>query len=164
MNRRDFLRSSSAVVAGLGMPQDLFAQPVPAARGANVASWDAGSVAHILPQVSDTRMLVKVSLRVPLASEPILDINGTTVRGRMTDTHGEHWQFYASDLKPNQRYTLSLRSGSGAALCEPWELATFRFARSARRRCAFCFLPVLADMRVLAFCRVQYAIGCFGAP
>lgn len=124
MNRREFLRSSSIAATELGMPQELFAQPVAATASAN-ATFDAGSVQHILPQVSDTRMLVKVSLRAPLATEPILDIGGTTVRGKITDTRGEHWQFYATDLRPHQRYTLSLRAGSGAALCEPWQLATF---------------------------------------
>ena len=43
MNRREFLRSSSVAVAGLGMPQELFAQPVAAAALANV-TFDAGRV------------------------------------------------------------------------------------------------------------------------
>src|SRR4029077_15039851 len=41
---------------------------------------------------------------------PALDIGGTTVHGKITDTRGEHWQFYATDLRPHQRYTLSLRA------------------------------------------------------
>jgi hypothetical protein len=33
------------------------------------ATWDAGSVLHILPQVSDTRMLVKASFSTPADAE-----------------------------------------------------------------------------------------------
>src|SRR5262249_27749604 len=81
MNRRDFLRSSSAAAFGLGMPADLFAQsprPAPPTDG----RWDAGSVLHILPQVSDTRMLVKASFGAPLMSAPSLRVGDAMVRGR----------------------------------------------------------------------------------
>ena len=56
MNRRDFLRSSSAATFGLGMPAELFAQPTQTATPA-AQTWDPGRVLHILPQVSDTRTL-----------------------------------------------------------------------------------------------------------
>src|SRR5438094_679811 len=124
IDRRDFLRASSTAVFGLGMPAELFAQPrAPSAR-ANV-TWDAGSVMHLLPQVSDTRMLVKGSFNAPLMSEPSLRIGNNTIRGRMSDTRGEHWQFHATGLRPGQRYTLSLTGRGGRALCQPWELSTF---------------------------------------
>src|SRR3954453_14520936 len=122
MNRRKFLLSSSAAAFGLGIPEKLFAQPANGGPGAN---WDAGSVLHILPQVSDTRMLVKASFNAPLMSEPSLQIGDTIVRGRMSDTRGEHWQFHATDLRPSQRYKLSLTGPGGRSLCEPWELSTF---------------------------------------
>jgi hypothetical protein len=124
MNRRDFLRSSSAAAFGFGMQAELFAQPVSAPVRTD-AAWDAGSVLHILPQVSDTRMLVKASFKAPLMGEPSLRVGDLTVRGRMSDTGGEQWQFYASGLQPGRRYTLSLAASDGRAQCEPWELSTF---------------------------------------
>ena len=123
MDRRAFLKSSSAAAFGLGMSAEVLVQRVQA-QAPTGATWDAGSVLHILPQVSDTRMLVKTSFNMPLISEPSLRIGDMTVRGRMSDTRGEHWQFHASGLRPGQRYMLSLTAGSGAALCEPWELST----------------------------------------
>ena len=138
MDRREFLKSSSAAAFGLGMSAELLAQPAQA-QAPTRAIWDAGSVLHILPQVSDTRMLVKASFNTPLISEPSLRIGDTTVRGRTSDTRGEHWQFHVSGLRPGQRYMLSLTAGSGAALCEPWELSTFpgRDERPQRARILF---------------------------
>src|SRR5215831_18359979 len=107
MDRREFLKSSSAAAFGLGMSTELLAQPVQA-QAPTRAAWDAGSLRHILPQVSDTRMLVKASFNTPLVSEPSLRVGDTTVRGRMSDTRGEHWQFHANGLRPGQRYMLSL--------------------------------------------------------
>jgi hypothetical protein len=106
------------------MPTDLFAQPVsmPARKD---ETWDAGKVRHILPQVSATGLLVKTSFGEPLVDEPSLRVGDTTVRGRMSDTHGEYCQFYVADLQPGRRYTLSLFGKSGRALCQPWELSTF---------------------------------------
>src|SRR5450755_2846781 len=115
MDRREFLRSSSAVAFGLGMSGELLAQPVSAPARSD-ATWDAGSVLHILPQVSDTRVLIKASFDAPLAGEPSLRIGDTTVRGRMNDTGGTHWQFQATGLRPGQRYTLSLTGPGGRAL------------------------------------------------
>jgi hypothetical protein len=82
-------------------------------------------VRHLLPQVSDSRMLIKASFNTPLTSAPTLRIGNVTVRGRMGDTRGEHWHFYASDLRPGRRYTLALAGSKGRALCAPWELSTF---------------------------------------
>ena len=123
-NRRDFLRGSSvaAAAASLALPADLMAasaQPMPA-RG-----WDAGSIQHLLPTVSDSRMLIKASFRTPLMEAPTLHIGGTAVRGRMTDTRGEFWQFHVADLKPGRPYMLALGGSRGRALCEPWSVATF---------------------------------------
>jgi hypothetical protein len=124
MNRRDFLRASSTAAFGLGMPVELLAQSSQTPAPANTI-WDAGSVLHILPQVSDTRMLVKASFKAPLLSEPSLHVGDTAVRGRMSDTGGEHWQFYVTGLQSGRRYMLSLTGDRGRALCEPWELSTF---------------------------------------
>src|SRR5882724_7839308 len=122
--RRKFLRASSAVALSAAIPADLFAQAA-AAPSPSTPAWDPGSVRHLLPTVSDSRMLVKVSFSAPLAEAPVLRVGGATVRGRMSDTRGEFWQFYATDLKPGSPYRLALADDRGRALCEPWELATF---------------------------------------
>jgi hypothetical protein len=124
MNRRDFLRSTSAAAFGLGMPSELFAQSVSAPTSSS-ETWDAGKVLHILPQASATRILVKASFKEPLASAPSLQVGETAVRGRMSDTRGEFWQFHIADLQPGRRHTLSLRDTTGRSLCQPWELSTF---------------------------------------
>src|SRR4051812_9689471 len=106
MNRRDFLRSSTIAAVRLRISAELTARHAKAQQQA--ATWDGGSVRHILPQVSDTRMLIKASFSGPLMSEPTLHIDNTTVRGHMSDTHGEFWQFHATGLRPAQRYQLAL--------------------------------------------------------
>ena len=123
IDRRNFLRSSAAASLSVVVPADLIAQAatsaVPASR------WDAGALRNVLPTVSDSRILIKVSLEAPLTEAPTLRVGGTAVRGRMGDTHGEHWHFYATDLLPGRPYQLSLVGARGETLCEPWELATF---------------------------------------
>ncbi len=123
-DRREFLRASAAAALWVNAPADLLAQsaqaPVPAG-----GAWDPGRVRHLLPSVSDTRMLIKTSFAEPLAEAPTLRVGSLSVRGRMGDTRGEHWHFYATDLEPGRRYSLSLAGENGRALCEPWELATF---------------------------------------
>ena len=87
--------------------------------------WDAGAVRHLLPTVSDSRVLVKVSFDRPLSAAPRMRIGSTEVAGSMNDTSGEHWQFHAAGLEPGRRYELSLVAAGGGALCEPWPLSTF---------------------------------------
>jgi len=70
-------------------------------------------------------MLIKASFKAPLEGTPRLRVGDHTVPGRMGDTRGEHWHFYATDLLPGRRYPLSLISSTGRSLCQPWELATF---------------------------------------
>ncbi|MCY4372541.1 MAG: hypothetical protein OXC31_02135, partial [Spirochaetaceae bacterium] len=67
----------------------------PAAQG-----WDAGRVRHLLPGVSDSRILLKASFDGPLSGTPVLRVGTTDVPGRMTDTAGEYWQFHAAGLAP----------------------------------------------------------------
>jgi hypothetical protein len=123
-NRREFLRATSAVALSAAVPADLFAQsattPVPSGTG-----WDPGSVRHLLPTVSDSRILIKASFSGPLADTPVLRVGDLAVNGRMGDSRGEHWHFHATDLLPGRSYPLSLVGGNGRALCQPWELATF---------------------------------------
>src|SRR5215216_551395 len=122
IDRRDFLRSSAAVGFSLTAPADLLAQT--ATSPSPASTWDAGQVRHLLPAVSDTRMLIEASFNTPLMTVPILRVGSTTAHGRMGDTRGEHWHFYVTDLAPGRPYTLSLLDGNRAALCQPWELAT----------------------------------------
>ena len=123
-NRREFLRASAAAALSAAVPADLFAQSE-TAQSPPGTNWDSGSVRHLLPTVSDSRMLIKVSFTAPMEGEPRLRVGDLTVRGRMGDTRGEHWHFYATDLAPGRRYPLSLVGGNGRALCQPWDLATF---------------------------------------
>jgi len=119
INRRDFLRSSSAAALGFGVAIEARAQTP------SSADWDAGSLRHLLPTVSDTRMLIKASFSAPLDEAPSLRVGDLVVRGQMTDTRGGYWSFDADGLQPNRRYALSLVAARGRALAAPWELATF---------------------------------------
>ncbi len=101
---------------------DVLAAPVASPQ---VRDWDAGLVSHLLPTVSDARVLLKASFARPLAGLPVLRIGARAYPGRMTDTAGEHWQFLATDLEPGSTHTLALVDDRGASLCEPWPLATF---------------------------------------
>jgi hypothetical protein len=122
VHRRDFLRNSTAASLWLTAPPELIAQ---AARERTNDEWDAGAVRCILPTVSDSRMLIKISLAAPLSAVPTLHVDGTSVRGQMGDTRGEHWHFYATGLNPGRPYRLSLAGERGRLLCEPWLLSTF---------------------------------------
>ena len=159
VDRREFLRGSSVAAAAASMtwPADLMAAKAVAPSG----GWDPGSVRHLLPTASHNRLLVKASFRTPLLEAPTLRIAGTSVRGRMTDTRGEFWQFHAADLKPGRPYTLALSGNRGRALCEPWSVATFPgpdeqpqsfrvlFYTCAGGHEAFAFLPASVRNRLL---------------
>ncbi len=121
MDRRNFLRASSAAMLGFGLPGEVLAQT----PTRNDSQWDAGSLRHLLPQVSEKEMLIKASFSVPMLDAPTLRVGDLSVRGRMSDTRGEHWHFHAGGLQPGRRHTLSLATTDGRALAAPWELATF---------------------------------------
>jgi hypothetical protein len=122
-DRRDFLRGTAASALTVAAPADLLAQ---AAKSAAPASaWDSGALRHLLPTVSHDRILIKASFNAPLTDAPTLRIDSTSVRGRMGDTRGEHWHFYATGLKPGRPHRLSLVGPKGRPLCQPWKLATF---------------------------------------
>ncbi len=122
MDRRDFLLGSMGAAILASWPAESFAQPRPLS---SPGAWDSGRVRHLLPTVSDTRMLIKASFTSPLTAPPTLRVGATSVRGRMNDTAGECWQFYTAGLTPSRRYPLSLADSRGASLCQPWELSTF---------------------------------------
>ena len=161
MDRRDFLRMSSAGTALAAVSPGLLAQ---SAKGTAGAAWDRGRVLHLLPTVSDQEILIKASFEGALSAAPVLRAGGKSVVGTMTDTRGEHWQFHAKGLEPGRRYDLALVGGAksgGKPLCEPWELATFPApdARPERVRVLFytcagghdqlTFLPAAIRNRLL---------------
>src|SRR5262245_31815189 len=122
MDRRQFLTGTMGSLVLAARPAELFAQ-----RGAAPASagWDSGQLRHLLPTVSDSQMLIKASFLRPLTAAPSLRIGSTTIRGQMSDTAGECWQFRAAGLRPGQSYRLALTGANGQALCQPWDLSTF---------------------------------------
>ena len=111
VSRRQFLRGTGLAAWSLAAPSDLLAQPSGASAAAG--AWDPGVVRHVLPTVSDTRMLIKASFAAPLAETPILRVGGASVRGRMSDTRGEFWQFHATDLAAGRSYQLALVDSNG---------------------------------------------------
>ena len=124
INRRRFLAGSAGAMGAAyfgRLPLEAMAQErAPADR-----EWNAGLVRHILPTVSDSRILLKVSFDRPLSDTPTLRIGTSAFPGKMSDTAGEYWQFHAGQLQPGRPYTLSLQDSSGESLCEPWPLSTF---------------------------------------
>jgi hypothetical protein len=136
MDRREFLTGTLGAAILSSRSADSLAQgsQTPPTQG-----WDTGQVRHILPTVSDTRMLVKASFTRPLGSAPALHIGARSVRGRMTDTAGEFWEFFAAGLSPGQRYMLSLVAANGRSLCQPWPLSTFPSAENQPTQCRVLF-------------------------
>ncbi|MGH9646913.1 MAG: alkaline phosphatase D family protein [Bryobacteraceae bacterium] len=128
MDRRDFLRGGMGAAILAARPADSFAQnrtPTPD------QSWDAGQLRHLLPAVSDTRILIKASFAKPLTGAPTLHVGASTFRGSMNDTEGAFWQFDAGGLQPGRRHSLSLTGADAKSLCESWDLSTFP-ARTSR--------------------------------
>ena len=139
VDRRKFLAGSAGALGAAvfgRLPLDRLAAQAAAPA---VQDWDAGRVRHLLPAVSDSRLLLKASFDRPLSAAPTLRIGTTSVTGRMNDTAGEYWQFYATGLEPARRYSLSLVAGDGAALCAPWDLSTFPAPDARPERCRVLF-------------------------
>lgn len=129
MDRRRFLRSSAtgAAAAWLGSwPWQALQAQTPASPQNN---WNGGNLRHLLPTVSDSRLLIKTSFARALTSTPRLRLqsggSSTFIDGYRNDTAGEFWQFYAEDLRPATTYELSLLDSGGKALCDGWSLRTF---------------------------------------
>ncbi|MHA1232263.1 MAG: hypothetical protein ACTSPQ_16640 [Candidatus Helarchaeota archaeon] len=95
--------------------------------------WNSGKVVHILPAVSDNRILLKVSFSEPI-NNPKLKANGTYFPGVQTDTKGYFWYFDATHLNPNNTYSLELEDSSGNPLCDSWTIKTFPPHYSEPRR------------------------------
>ncbi len=107
-------------------------------------TWDAGQVRHLLPAVSDTRILLKASFAKPQTEAPVLRIGHSKFRGTMNDTEGVFWQFHATGLEPGKTYSLSLAGAHGKNLCQPWNLTTFPPGPRSHRAFAFSSSPAPA--------------------
>lgn len=104
MRRREFLIGAAAV-------------------SASAAGWQSGRVAHLLPAVSDRRLLLKTSFTEPQAQAPLLQLDSRRpVAGRKGDTRGLFWSFDVDGLEPSRRYTLRLSGARGKPLCDDWPL------------------------------------------
>ena len=124
LERRKFLAGGAGALGAalLGdAPFDLLANYGPPEQ----SLWDAGLVRHLLPTVSDSRILVKASFTRPLSGAPILRVGARDFSGQMNGTDSSFWQFHATGLDPDRVHDLSLITSSGASLCEPWTLSTF---------------------------------------
>ena len=83
MDRRRFLTQTMGAAVLASLPADRFE---PVASEQIDAAWDRGQLKHLLPSVSDSRMLIKASFVRPLSSAPTLRIGTTPTIGVMTDT------------------------------------------------------------------------------
>ncbi|MHA1269270.1 MAG: hypothetical protein ACTSPY_05730 [Candidatus Helarchaeota archaeon] len=88
------------------------------------STWHHGNVVHILPTVSDNRILLKTSFDIHL-SNPQLNVNGTYYSGIQMDSFGYFWCFNAENLTANTTYQLVIENGTGYNLCDPWTIRTF---------------------------------------
>ena len=68
MNRRDFLSGTGGAALFATLPGELLAQANPPAS----STWNAGTLRHLLPTVSDSAILIKASFAEPLAAAPSL--------------------------------------------------------------------------------------------
>ncbi len=123
-NRRRLLQGAAAGAgaAALGFFGRAFAAQRTAEK--SVASWDSGSLAHILPAASHEQVLLKCSFLEPQKYAPVLHVGDQVVRGLNTDSNGSYWQFHSRGLKADTVYSLKLRSQNGRELCSPWPLRT----------------------------------------
>jgi hypothetical protein len=119
MRRRDFLRAGGALAAGLLVDGRA---ALPLAEPGD--GWDSGRVRHLLPAVSDSRFLIKLSLDAKPVAVPTLRVGSSQVEAVMTDTRGLFWSFDVPGLEPTTSYRLELRDGR-TPLCDPWTLGTF---------------------------------------
>lgn len=117
--------------------------------------WREGPLVHVLPSVSDDKILLKTSFERSLEN-PKLVISGENYPGTQLDTEGKFWRFYVENLNPNHSYNLVLVDYQGQNLCDPWSLKTFP---SPNKR------P--ENLKILAFtgsgghdaCRTWYGMG-----
>lgn len=114
VQRRTLLTLALGALGAAGLPAS--------ARAAD--GWHAGEVVHLIPTASHERLLLKVSVRQPLAQAPRLLVDGRATPGTMTDRIGRFWRFDARGLPSGTRHELQLVSADGRPLCDAWPLAT----------------------------------------
>ena len=125
VDRRKFLAGSAGAMGAAffrGAPLDALTSQIAPPQS---QTWDAGQVRHLLPTVSESRILLKVSFEQALSATPTLRVGARSFPGRMNDTGGRFWQFSATDLDAGAAHSLSLVAANGSSLCEPWTLSTF---------------------------------------
>lgn len=149
-DRRTFLKGTGAASLFLNAHSDLLATSANAATPSN-AVWDAGLVRHLLPQVSDTRLVIKASFARPLAEAPTLRVGSMRVRGQMSDTRGEFWQFHATGLRPSRPHRLALTDSGGRPMCQPWEISTFPAPDERPERFRVLFISCVGGHEAMKF-------------
>ena len=160
MDRRAFLAETFGATVLARVSADLLAQTgSPPAS----ASWDPGQVRHLLPTVSDTRMLIKVSFTQPLSASPMLRIGGQNGAGR-----DERYARASSGSSTRAASSPAgdIRSRStprGAALCQPWELSTLPDANARPDRFRVLFFTCAGGHDALGFVPPRHAIACCAA-
>ncbi|MEM6804153.1 MAG: alkaline phosphatase D family protein [Bacteroidota bacterium] len=120
MKRKEFLKNSIYLGAGLlfiGCLSDT------TQIGGEESSWRDGDVAHILPTVNHSRMLISTSYK-RVVRKPRLKVGSKVFSGQMRDTKGYFWQFDCQELEADTAYQLQVFEGQ-EALCDSWELKTF---------------------------------------
>ena len=112
MRRREFLQAAAGALAAPGL------------QAAPEATWEAGSVAHLLATASHRRILLKASFQAPLGRAPSLRVAKRLFPGTKADTAGLFWQFDATGLEPGSPHELQLVDAARKPLCAPWNLKT----------------------------------------
>ena len=92
--------------------------------------WDSGIVRHLLPAVSDSRLLLKASFQRPLSAPPTLRAGSRSAAGVRADSTGEFWWFDLEGLEPDTPYQLELLGAGGDSLCASWPITTFPSAQA----------------------------------
>ena len=163
-DRREFLRASAAMALTSAVPADLFAQAAVRRRRQAPHGMPVLFVTSC-PTVSDTRILIKASFNAPLADAPTL----ARRRHRGARPHGRHARRALALLRHRSaaragRYRSRSPAARGAALCEPWELATFP-GPDERPENSGCLIYTCAGGHEACtdFCRPRCATGCCGA-
>src|ERR1700749_1979209 len=120
--RREFLAGAAVAATLPRLITTGIGGPASAAENPREKDWDQGAVQHLIPTASHDRFLIKASFTQPQVAVPELEIGNTRVRGQSNAAAGDFWQFDVTGLSPATAYKLSMTSGGGKPLWEPWTL------------------------------------------
>jgi len=95
----------TSLAAASAVPEELRAQSAPL--------WNGGDLVHLLPTVSDERMLIKASFSRALAKPPRLLVDKRAASTRRTDSSGEHWSSPSTDCGPRDAIRCSSSTPAG---------------------------------------------------